>query len=131
MKGLYEIREKLCEVEEEILRKGEFSPGSVGLTDTILNAIKNTYKIEMYQNQLGGGYSKGGSYDSYGMDSYRRGYSRDSGSYGGGYAERGSYGSGGSYGKEKDMKHKLREMMERAPSEEKEFYRRIMMELDE
>lgn len=131
MKGLYEMREALCKVAEEYARKGELSPGAVDIVDKALNGIKNSYKIEMFENQIGGGFGKGSSYDSYGMDSYRRGYSRDSGSYGGGYAERGSYGSGGSYGKERDPKHKLREMMERAPSEEKEFYRRIMMELDE
>lgn len=120
MKGMHELREMLCEVAEETTRKGELSPGAIDMTDKILNAIKNTYKIEMFERQEGG-YSRGGSYDSYGMDSYRRGYSRDDG----------SYARGGSYGREKDFKHRIREMMERAPGEEKEVYRRIMMELDD
>ncbi len=93
MKGLYEMRESLCKITEEIARKGELSPGAVDMLDKALNAIKNTYKIEMLEKQ-GGGF--GNSYEE-SMDSYRRGYSRGEGSYAN-YGENsyGSYG-GGSY----------------------------------
>ncbi len=134
MKGLYEMREALCKVTEEYARKSELSPGHIDILDKALNAIKNTYKIEMYEEQ-GGGYSKGGSYGSYaeGGGSYRRGSSRGS------YAEnssRGSYAEDsyrrGSSRHGEDFKMKLREMMEDARDEkEREAYRRVMMELDE
>ena len=138
MRGLYEMREALCKVTEEYARKGELSPGAVDIVDKALNAIKNSYKIEMFENQAGGGFGKGGSYDSYGMDSYRRGYSRDSGSYGDSY-DSGSYEGGNSGrrgysmdgGKEHLMK-KLREMMNRSYNEEeKETFRKAIKMLEE
>lgn len=123
MKGLYEMREALCKVTEEYARKGELSPGSVDLVDKALNAIKNTYKIEMFENQ-GGGFGRGGSYDSYGDDdSYRRGYSRDAASRRGGSYD--SYDGGDSYrrgysreGGKEQMVRKMEEMLRYVDNEE-------------
>ncbi len=135
MKGLYDLREGLCKFTEKVAREGEFSPGQIDIIDKALNAIKNSYKIEMYEQEEGGGNSKNGSYGSYAEDggSYRRGSSRRSyaeDSYRGSYAED-SYRRGSSRHGE-DFKMKLREMMENARDErEREAYRRVMMEMEE
>lgn len=127
MRGLYELRESLCKFTEEIARKGELSPGAIDMLDKSLNSIKNIYKIEMFEKQSN---SFGNSYEE-SMDSYRRGYSREGGSYAN-YGENsyGSYG-GGSYeegnsgrrgysrdsGKETMVK-KMEEMLHYVDSEE-------------
>lgn len=125
MKGLYEMREALCKVTEEYARKGDLSPGSVDLVDKALNAIKNTYKIEMFENQ-GGGFGRGGSYDSYGDDSYRRNSYGNRDSYADSYNSYGdSYdnGNSGRRGYSRDsgkemMVRKMEEMLRYVDSEE-------------
>lgn len=122
MKGLYEMREALCKVTEEYARKGDLSPGSVDLVDKALNAIKNTYKIEMFE-QAGGGYSRN-SYDSYG-DSYRRGsYDNSYDSYRDIYDDGNSARRG--YSRDSGKEHMIRKMEEMLRDVDNEEQRRMV-----
>ncbi len=121
MRGLHEIKEMLCKELEEYARKGELSAGSLDALHKLTDTIKNIDKIEMLE---GGGYSRDGSYDSYGDDdSYRRGYSRDAAYRRGGSYD--SYDGGDSYrrgysreGGKEQMVRKMEEMLRYVDNEE-------------
>lgn len=118
MRGLHEIKEMLCKELGEYARKGELSAGSLDALHKLTDTIKNIDKIEMLE---GGGYSRNGSYDSYGEeDSYRRGYSRDD-SYrrGGSYDDGDSYRRGYSHdGGKEQMVRKMEEMLRYVDNED-------------
>lgn len=128
----YEDAKKMLHKElANIVNKGELSAGSLETIDKLLNAIKNAYKIEMYEEYTEGEYSQA---DGYSMANQRRDsrgrYSRDDG-YSmtnrrrdsmGRYSRRGySYDDG-----KQEKLDILREMMDEASSEDE---RRVIQKL--
>ena len=101
MHYMEDLKDLLCaELEdyaEKGKRSGELSKADVEVIDTVLNSVKNIYKINMYEEESGG-YSEDGHYMGEG-----RIYGT---SYDGGYSERGgtSYARGrGRYAKRDSM----------------------------
>ena len=85
MKGLYKLRDMLCEELEKFGESGELSAGALETVDKLAHAIKNIDKVIEGQDDaysMGGDWMAGGRYGhSYrrrdGMDHYDRGgYSR-------------------------------------------------------
>ena len=153
MDYMHDLKDLLCaELEdyaEKGKRSGELSKADVEVIDTVLNSVKNIYKIDKYKEETEG-YSEDGHYMGEGRiygTSYESGYSERGGSsYARGrgrYAKRDSMGrysrdDGMSYrggmrggysrddGKEY-MREQLEEMMEQAQKPaEKEALRRCM-----
>ena len=137
MHTYYEVKDMLKKELDDIVKKGELSAGSLETIDKILNSIKNSCKIIMYEEYSEDGYSYADSDRDMSNYSYARGgdgrgrgsqanrdsmgrYSSEGGyssARGGrrGYSRRGGY----SYDDGKDEKMEmLREMMEEANSEE-------------
>lgn len=126
MHEFYELKEMLMDEVKELTKKGELTAGSLDTVDKLLNSIKNTCKIIMYdeydsegqysrQSMQGAGMSSERSYAGARRDSRGR-YSRTGGM---------SYGRGGRYSRENsyggDSQEKveiLREMMDEASTEE-------------
>lgn len=80
MYDLRNLREMLCRELEEISDKREMSAGDLDAIQKLTSAIKNTYKIEMFED---GGYSRDGEWEAdmrgtYGRSSSYRGRHRDS-----------------------------------------------------
>ena len=135
MHDFYELKEMLTEEIKKITKKGEVTAVSLETIDKLLNSIKNTCKIIMYDE-----YSDEGEYSQEGGYSNARGRGRNAkrdsmGRYSreGGYSSEGSYayargrgGRGGysrrdySYddGEKEEKIEMLREMMNEAGSEE-------------
>ena len=116
-----ELKEMLRSELEEITRKGELSAGSLETIDKLLNSIKNTCKIIMYEEYSDDGYSYADADMDMGNYSRARGrgsnarrdsmgrYSRRS------YSRRGGY----SYDSGKDEKLEiLRDMMGEVSSDD-------------
>ena len=83
MHTYYEVKDMLHEELDDIVKKGELSAGSLDTIDKLLNAIKNSCKIIMYEEYSDDGYSYArGRGSNAKRDSMGR-YSRD-----GGYAYR-------------------------------------------
>lgn len=143
---MHRIREMLMKEVEPFEKKSQMSMSDLDKLEKMTNVIKNTYKIEMYED---GGYSEDGHYMGEGRiygtsyddgTSYARGrmrakrdsmdrYSRD-----GGYAEdgRGGRRGGYSYKDKDDMLEHLQEMMEEAGStKEREAIKRCIREMEE
>lgn len=92
------LRNTLCNELEEFASKGELNTGDLDVIHKLTDTIKNTYKIEMYED---GGYSRGGEWEADMRGAYGRGnsyanrgqhyvrghYSRDG--EGGGHSQRG------------------------------------------
>ena len=57
MQTYYEVKEMLREELEKIVKKGELSAGSLDTVDKLLNSIKNSCKIIMYEEYSEDGYS--------------------------------------------------------------------------
>jgi type I restriction-modification system DNA methylase subunit len=127
MHTYYEVKDLLHDELDDIVKKGELSAGSLDTIDKLLNAIKNSCKIIMYEEYSEDGYSNAdGSMTNYSnargrgsnarRDSMGR-YSRD-----GGYAyrNRGRYSRAGySYADDKDEKMQiLHEMREHAQTDD-------------
>lgn len=123
------IRKMLEDKIDEIGKKGEMTASYLECLDKSLSALKNTYKVEMfeggdYSSEAGmwdrqGIYRGGDSYRSYDDGSARRSYRRsyDGGSYRG-YSMHGTA-------------DKLREMMEHAKSDaERDALRRAISEIE-
>lgn len=72
MHTYYDVKDMLKKELDEIVRKGELSAGSLETIDKLLNSIKNSCKIIMYEE-----YSEDGEYSNAdGMDGMtNRGYS--------------------------------------------------------
>lgn len=105
MEELRKIREMLYRSLREYTSRDEIPPSARAEVHMITDTIKNTYKIEMYeQSEDGDAYESGESYGGYSGRHYVRGhYSRDGGSYEGQPSRRGgsyegqSSRRGGSY----------------------------------
>lgn len=79
MYDLRNLREMLCRELEEISDKREMSAGDLDAIQKLTSAIKNTYKIEMFED---GGYSRDGEWEAdmrgtYGRSSSYHGRRRD------------------------------------------------------
>ncbi len=123
MKGLYKLRDMLCEELEKFGESGELSAGALETVDKLAHAIKNIDKVlegeEGYS--MGGDWMAGGRYgQSYeGGQSYRR---RDS---------MGRYSRGGYSRGREDMVDRMRHMMMEADTEkEREAIRRCIAQME-
>ena len=153
MHYMHDLKDLLCAELEDYAEKGKksgkMSTADIQLIDTVLNSVKNIYKIDKYKEEVEG-YSEDGHYMGEGRiygTSYESGYSERGGSsYARGrgrYAKRDSMGRysrddgmhyrggmRGGYSRD-DGKHymmeQLEEMMEEAEKPaEKEALRRCM-----
>ena len=152
MHYMHDLKDLLCAELEDYAEKGKksgkMSAGDIQVIDTVLNSVKNIYKIDKYEDEMGG-YSEDGTYMGDGRiygTSYDDGMHREGGySYARGrrYAKRDSMGRysrddgmhyrggmRGGYSRD-DGKHymmeQLEEMMEEAEKPtEKEALRRCM-----
>ena len=128
MHTYYDAKDMLKKELDEIVKKGELSAGSLETIDKLLNSIKNSCKIIMYEEYADDGYSYADADGDMSDYSYARGrgrnarrdsmgrYSRE-GSRGGNrdYSRRGGY----SYADDKEDKiGMLRDMMEEAKSDD-------------
>lgn len=143
MHELYELKEKLMKELAEY-SQGELSTGSLEVIDKLAHAIKNICKIceDMEGSSYEGGSSYGrrsyegsgrsydGSYDmsreggsnrSYEGSSYRRGRGR--------YARRDSMGRYAAEGPELAME--LKELMQDAPEESKQDFKRLIQKVEQ
>lgn len=85
MYDLRNLREMLCKELDEIAAKREMSAGDLDAIQKLTSSIKNTYKIEMFENgdySRDDGYSRGGNWAAdlrctYGRGSSYRGRHRD------------------------------------------------------
>ena len=133
MHTYYDVKDMLKKELDEIVKKGELSAGSLETIDKLLNSIKNSCKIIMYEEYSEDGYSYADSDADMSNYSYARGRSarRDSlgrysseGGYSnarGGRSGRGGYSrTGYSYhdGEKEEKVEMLREMMQEAGSDE-------------
>ena len=78
MYDLRNLREMLCKELDDISEKREMSAGDLDAVQKLTSAIKNTYKIETFED---GGYSRDWDSDmrgTYGRGSSYRGRRRDS-----------------------------------------------------
>ena len=85
MYDLRDLREMLCKELDEIAAKREMSAGDLDAIQKLTSSIKNTYKIEMFEDgdySRDDGYSRGGNWaadlrGTYGRGSSSRGRHRD------------------------------------------------------
>lgn len=85
MYDLRDLREMLCKELDEIAAKREMSAGDLDAIQKLTSSIKNTYKIEMFEDgdyARDDGYSRGGNWaadlrGTYGRGSSYRGRHRD------------------------------------------------------
>ena len=155
MHYMEDLKDLLCaelkDYAEKGKRSGELSKADVEVIDTVLNSVKNIYKIDKYKEEMEG-YSEDGHYMGEGRiygTSYESGYSERGGSsyargrryarrdsmgrysrdYGMSYARDGR-GMRGGYSRDEGkhyMMEQLEEMMEEAEKPaEKEALRRCM-----
>jgi len=149
MHTYYDVKEMLHDELAEIVEKGELSAGSLETIDKLLNSIKNSCKIIMYEEYSEDGYSNDGGYsnargrgrnarrDSMGRYAREDGYSNEGGysNRRGGYSREGGYSNrrGGrySYAEEKEDKiSMLQEMMNEANTEqEKSMLRNLIAQM--
>ena len=118
MHYMEDLKDLLCaelkDYAEKGKRSGELSKADVEVIDTVLNSVKNIYKINMYEEESGG-YSEDGHYMGEGRiygTSYESGYTdRGGSSYARGrgrYAKRdsmGRYSSRGGMSFDDDMSY--------------------------
>ena len=129
MHTYYDAKDMLKKELDEIVKKGELSAGSLDTIDKLLNSIKNSCKIIMYEEYADDGYSYADANMDMGNYSYARGrgrnakrdsmgrYSREGrGGNRGGYSRRG----GNSYddGEKEEKIEMLRDMMQEVSSDE-------------
>lgn len=128
MHTYYDVKELLHKELEQIVKKGELSAGSLETIDKLLNSIKNSCKIIMYEEYKDDGYSYADSDNDIHNYSYARGRGsgakRDSmGRYSseGGYSNRGREymrRGGYSYADKSEKVEMLREMMNETSSDD-------------
>ena len=118
MDYMHDLKDLLCaelkDYAEKGKRSGELSKADVEVIDTVLNSVKNIYKIDKYKEEMEG-YSEDGHYMGEGRiygTSYESGYSERGGSsYARGrgrYAKRdsmGRYSSRGGVSYDDDMSY--------------------------
>ena len=118
MHYMHDLKDLLCAELEDYAEKGKksgkMSAGDFQLIDTVLNSVKNIYKIDKYKEEMEG-YSEDGTYMGEGRiygTSYESGYSERGGSsYARGrgrYAKRdsmGRYSSRGGMSYDDDMSY--------------------------
>ena len=131
------LRNTLCNELEEFASKGELNTGDLDVIHKLTDTIKNTYKIEMYEDggysrdgeweaDMRGAYGRGNSYANRGQHYVRGHYSRDG--EGGGHSQRG-YSREGS---REEMIDKLQMMYENARNEkEREALRRCLEQMNQ
>lgn len=159
MHTYYELKDMLKEELDKIVKKGELSAGSLEAIDKILNSIKNSCKIIMYEEYAEDGYSYADgdrdmseySYargrgsngrgrgsqanrDSMGRYSSEGGYSnarggRDGRDGRGGYSRRSGY----SYadGEKEEKIEMLRDMMQEVNEEERRALQKIIRRMEQ
>jgi hypothetical protein len=136
MHTYYDVKEMLKNELDEIVKKGELSAGSLETIDKLLNSIKNSCKIIMYEEYSEDGYSYADSDADMSNYSYARGRGRNArrdsmGRYSseGGYSNarggrdgRGGYSRRGGYsyddGEKEEKVEMLREMMNEVKTDE-------------
>lgn len=136
MHTYYEVKEMLKKELDAIVKKGELSAGSLETIDKLLNSIKNSCKIIMYEEYSEDGYSYADSDADMSNYSYARGRGRNArrdsmGRYSseGGYSNarggrdgRGGYSRRGGYsyddGEKEEKVEMLREMMNEVKTDE-------------
>lgn len=78
MYDLRDLREMLCKELDEIAAKREMSAGDLDAIQKLTSSIKNTYKIEMFEDgdySRDDGYSRGGNWAADLRGTYGRGSS--------------------------------------------------------
>ena len=134
MHTYYDVKEMLHDELSEIVKKGELSAGSLETIDKLLNSIKNSCKIIMYEEYSNDGYSYADADGDMSAYSYARGRGsgarRDSmGRYSSARGNRGgrnSRNSGYSYAEDDEKMEILRDMKEKAQTDDE---RRIIDKL--
>ena len=131
------LRNTLCNELEEFASKGELNTGDLDVIHKLTDTIKNTYKIEMYEDggysrggeleaDMRGAYGRGNSYANRGQHYVRGHYSRDG--EGGGHSQRGYSREGN----REEMLDKLQMMYENARNEkEREALRRCLEQMNQ
>jgi len=149
MHTYYELKDMLKEELDKIVKKGELSAVSLEAIDKLLNSIKNSCKIIMYEEYAedGNSYADGDrdmseySYargrgrnarrDSMGRYSSEGGYSnaRDGRDGRGGYSRKGGY----SYadGDKEEKIEMLRDMMQEVNEEERRALQKIIRRMEQ
>ena len=137
MDYMHDLKDLLCaelkDYAEKGKRSGELSKADVEVIDTVLNSVKNIYKIDKYKEETEG-YSEDGTYMGEGRiygTSYESGYSERGGSS---YARGGRGGNRGGYSRE-DGKHYMMGELERLMDEastptEREALKKCMQALE-
>lgn len=132
----YEVKDMLHKELEDIVRQGDISNVSVEMIDKLLNSIKNSCKIIMYEEYSDGGYSYDDGYsnargrgrnakrDSMGRYAREGGYSNRRG-----YSRADGYNNGYSYadGDNEEKMQMLEELMQDARTEQEKSMLRSMM----
>lgn len=125
MHTYYDAKDMLKKELDEIVRKGELSAGSLDTIDKLLNAIKNSCKIIMYEEYSEDGYSYAdadGDMSDYsnargrGRNARRDSMGRYSSARDGRYSRRGGYSYAGEDKEEKITM--LRDMMQETSSDD-------------
>ena len=128
MEKLYDLKDKLCEELEEIVRKPDMGPGDLELIHKLTDTIKNIGKIEMLEEE--GGYSQEDGRD----DGYGRGmsYARGSGGYhrGGRNTRRDSRGRYSRDDGRSAMMEHLEMALDSASDQDRETIKRFMRQLE-
>ena len=151
MHTYYELKDMLKHELEDIVKKGELSAGSLETIDKLLNSIKNSCKIIMYEEYAEDGNSYADGDRDMSEYSYARGRGRGSnarrdsmGRYSseGGYSNarggrdgRGGYSrrSGYSYadGDKEEKIEMLRDMMQEVNEEERRALQKIIRRMEQ
>lgn len=154
MHTYYELKDMLKKELDQIVKKGELSAGSLETIDKLLNSIKNSCKIIMYEEYSEDGYSYADGDRDMSEYSYARGRGRGSnarrdsmGRYSseGGYSNarggrdgrdgRGGYSrkSGYSYadGEKEEKIEMLRDMMQEVNEEERRALQKIIRRMEQ
>ena len=142
MHTYYEVKDMLHKELEDIVKQGDISNVSLEMIDKLLNSIKNSCKIIMYEEYAEDGYSYADGYsnargrgrnakrDSMGRYARESGYSNEDGysNRRGGYSRR-----GGRYSYAEDKEEKigmLEDMMQEANTEqEKSMLRNLINQM--
>ena len=133
MHTYYDAKDMLKKELDEIVKKGELSAGSLDTIDKLLNSIKNSCKIIMYEEYAEDGYSYADGDMDMSEYSYARGNGRGRGSQArrdsmGRYSSardgrmRGRYSRAGRYsyddGEKEEKIEMLRDMMQEVSTDE-------------
>ena len=129
MHTYYDAKDMLKKELDEIVKKGELSAGSLDMIDKLLNSIKNSCKIIMYEEYADDGYSYADGDMDMANYSYARGRGRNArrdsmGRYSSARdgRMRGRYSRAGGYsyddGEKEEKIEMLRDMMQEVSTDE-------------